>query len=95
MAMALRDAQRALKAIPNVGPAMARDLIQLGYHSPDDIRGADPKEMYDRLCALTGERQDPCVLDTFMAVVDYANGNPGRPWWEFTEERKRRYGQCR
>lgn len=83
------DAKRALQTIPNVGPAMAGDLILLGYESIESIRGADPQAMYDRLSALTNTRQDPCVLDTFKAVVHFANTGEAKKWWEFTPERKR------
>ena len=56
--------------------------------SPDDLRGRDPHELFDRLCELDGRRHDPCLLDTFVAVVSYADGGPARPWWEFSRERK-------
>ena len=46
--------------------------------------------MYDNLCRSTGQRHDPCLLDTFVAAVDYANGAPPRPWWEYSRERKAR-----
>ena len=42
------------------------------------------------ICALDGRRHDPCLLDTFVAAVSYANGGPARPWWEFSRERKAR-----
>jgi hypothetical protein len=45
--------------------------------------------MYGRLCAITGTRHDPCLLDTFIAAVKFADGGPALPWWAFTAERKR------
>jgi len=44
------------------------------------------------LNARTGARQDPCVLDTFIAAIRYMEGAPKRPWWHYTAERKRRLG---
>lgn len=44
----------------------------------------------ERLCALEGHRLDPCLLDTFVAAVDYAGDAPARPWWEYSRERKAR-----
>ena len=44
----------------------------------------------DQLCALDGARHDPCVLDTFSAVVAFANGEPAQPWWIFSRRRKER-----
>jgi hypothetical protein len=81
---------RDLKALPNIGPAMADDLLRLGITSPSDLATEDPDDLYARLCVLDGKAHDPCVLDTFMAVVDHAKGNPARPWWDFTPERKAR-----
>ena len=80
----------ALTAIPNVGPAVARKLRSLDVEGVDDLRGADAEELFERLCAMEGRRHDPCLLDTFTAAVDYANGGRPRPWWEFSREREAR-----
>lgn len=79
-----------LTVIPNVGPAVARKLERLDVHDVADLRGRDPHELYDRLCVLDGRRHDPCLLDTFVAAVDFADGGPVRPWWEYSRERKAR-----
>jgi hypothetical protein len=78
-----------LEDIPNVGVSVAGDLRQLGITSPDDLPGRDPYAMYDDLCRITGQRHDPCLLDTFIAAVRYMEGGPKTPWWKFTAERKR------
>ena len=85
---AVRDIAR-LENIPNVGPAVAADLRRLGITSPGELAGRDPYAMYDDLCRITGQRHDPCLLDTFIAAVRYMEGGPKKPWWEFTAERKR------
>ena len=74
--------------LTNVGPAMAKDFILLGLSSPDDLKGQDPDRLYERLCELTGKRHDPCVLDTFRAVVHNAQTGEEKKWWEFTHLRK-------
>ncbi len=79
-----------LRSIPNVGPAIARKLRRLDIATADDLRGQDGEELFERLCALDGHRHDPCLLDTFVAAVDYAEGAPPRPWWEYSRERKAR-----
>ena len=33
------------------------------------------------------------MLDTFMAVTDFMRGAQPAPWWAYTGERKRQYGQ--
>jgi hypothetical protein len=83
-----RDMAR-LEDIPNIGPAVAADLRQLGIRSPGELLGRDPYAMYDDLCRITGLRHDPCLLDTFIAAVRYMAGEPKKHWWKFTAERKR------
>ena len=63
-----------LEDIPNVGPAIAVDLCQLGNTMPSELQGRDPYAMYDDLCRITGQRHDPCLLDTFIAAVRYMQG---------------------
>lgn len=77
-----------LTSLMNVGPRIAHDLHRLGVGSVEELRDRDADDLYDRLCELTGVRQDPCVLDTFRSAVDQANGEPARPWWEYSRERK-------
>jgi hypothetical protein len=79
-----------LTDLPNIGPAVAAKLRRLGVTGPDDLRGRDPEELFERLCLLDGRRHDPCLLDTFVAVVAYVDGGPARPWWEHSRERKAR-----
>ncbi len=78
-----------LTDIPNVGPRIADDFVLLGIKKPKDLIGKDPFALYKKLCRVTGTRHDPCVLDTFMAVTDFMNGAPARPWWYYTKTKKR------
>jgi hypothetical protein len=78
-----------LEDIPNVGPAVAGDLRQLGITTPSELQGRDPYAMYDDLCRITGQLHDPCLLDTFIAAVRYMAGERKQPWWKYTAERKR------
>jgi len=78
-----------LEDIPNVGPSIAADFRLLGIATPAGLCGQDPYALYDRLCAKTGERQDPCVIDVFIAAVRFMEGKPARPWWAYTAQRKR------
>lgn len=79
----------ALTDLPNVGSATARDLQLLGFNTPEMLVGQCPFEMYRQLCAKTGVRHDPCVIDVFMSITDFLKGSPARPWWAFTAARKR------
>src|SRR5438128_4255888 len=78
-----------LEDIPNIGPSIAADLRQFGINVPADLPGRDPYAMYDDLCRITGQRHDPCLLDTFIAAVRFTEGAPKKPWWKYTAERKR------
>ena len=81
-----------LRALPNVGPAIAATLMRLGIELPEDLSGQTGEQLFRRLCELDGRRHDPCLLDTFVAVVDHANGAPARPWWHYSRLRKAREG---
>lgn len=84
-----KPAGAELLVIPGVGPAMAADLRGLGVNRPADLRGQDPEELYLRLCALTGNRQDRCVLYVFRCAVYFASVTAPRPdllkWWNWQD----------
>ena len=77
--------------IPNIGPAMVRDFQLLGLTKPKDLTNKDPLTLYQKMCKISGVRQDPCVLDTYMAAIDFMNGADARPWFSYTVERKNKY----
>lgn len=81
-----------LEQLPNIGPALAAELRRLGIRQPDELRTRDPLQLYQALCRATGKRQDPCVLDTFMAITDFMRGATPAPWWHYTARRKQLYG---
>lgn len=90
----------ALTVLRGVGPSLAQDLWELGVRTPAGLRGRDPEALYERLCALRGVRQDPCVLYVFRCAVYQATSpSPERAlcdWWAWKErsslEAKR--GKC-
>ncbi|HOO53212.1 MAG TPA: helix-hairpin-helix domain-containing protein [Methanothrix sp.] len=79
-----------LEEIPNIGPSLAEDLRLVGVSHPQDLIGRDPYKMYEELCRKTGVRHDPCVIDVFISAVRFMEGEPERPWWAYTSERKHR-----
>jgi len=83
-----RSRVTVLEDLPNVGPAIAADFRRLGIRTPAALKGRDPYALYAALNRVTGQRHDPCVLDTFIAVVRFVDGAPARPWWHYTAERK-------
>ncbi|MFI0448308.1 helix-hairpin-helix domain-containing protein [Actinomadura sp. 6N118] len=78
-----------LVTLANVGPAIARKFARIGITRIGQLAGRDAFELFEEMCAADGVRHDPCLLDTVMSAVDQADGLPGRPWWEYTGERKR------
>lgn len=82
-----------LEQLPNIGPSLAADLWLLGVNHPGELATRDAYQLYQSLCAITGRRQDPCVLDTFLAAVDFMRGAQARPWWAYTAGRKAVYGR--
>ncbi len=86
-----RETVSRLEELPNIGKAMANSLRLVGIDDPKKLIGKEPLELYDELCAITGKRHDPCVIDIFMSVVSFMEGGEPRPWWSFTDERKKVY----
>lgn len=84
----IREAVTELTDLPNIGKASAADLRLLGIHSPADLVGQNPYEMYDKLCELTNQIHDPCVIDVFISVTRFIAGDAPKPWWNYTAERK-------
>jgi hypothetical protein len=86
------DTCHRLEDLPNIGPAMAADLRALGIVHPRELAHRDAFVLYQALCLVSGKRQDPCVLDTFMAATDFMRGAAPAPWWAYTPQRKLLYG---
>lgn len=83
---------QTLEQLPNIGPSLAADLRRIGIGRPQELAGRDGYGLYRALCETSGRRQDPCVLDTFMAIVDFMSGAPPAPWWHYTARRKAQFG---
>ena len=84
-----RRARSELEAIPGIGPSIAGDLISMGITRVAQLRGRSPEALYRKLCELSGERQDPCVLYTFRCAVYYASNTRHDPeklkWWNWKD----------
>lgn len=85
--------RRELGDLISIGPAMLRDFERLGVRSVSQLANQDPRRMYQRLGRIVGQKQDPCVLDTFCAAVAQAK-NPKLAaekcqWWWWSRKRKK------
>lgn len=90
--MTVNTETRSLKDLRGIGRAMLADFAMLNIAGVEQLAAADPGQLYERLCILTGTRQDPCVLDTFRCAVAQAR-NPELPpeqrdWWWWSRQRK-------
>jgi hypothetical protein len=79
-----RNKIRKLTDLPNIGPAMAKDLEAIGIRTPVELIGKDPCKLYRTLCIKSGTTHDQCI-----AITRFMDGEEPRPWWDYTEERKR------
>ncbi len=78
-----------LTRIPGVGVSLARDLRDLGHETVESLRGTDPEELYERLCALRGVPIDRCVLYVFRCATYFASTDHPDPellkWWNWKD----------
>ncbi|MCX6073126.1 MAG: TfoX/Sxy family DNA transformation protein [Campylobacterales bacterium] len=88
----IREKVVKLTDLPNIGKTVAADLKSIGITQPDQLSGQNPYDLYVRLCEAFGEKQDPCMLDVLMSITDFMDGGEARVWWDYTPERKMRYG---
>lgn len=83
--LALKDLQR----IPGVGPRMARDLYQQGFHRVDALKKRDPQALYEKQCELEGGHVDRCWLYVARCAIYFAetlNPEPEKlKWWNWKD----------
>ena len=84
-----------LTDLPNIGKASEEDLKVLGITSVDDLIGRCPYEMHATLCAKTGITHDPCVIDVFISITRFMQGEEPKSWWNYTQERKEYFQQTK
>jgi hypothetical protein len=88
---------RKLSDLRSVGPATIEDFQKLGITRVDQLKGRDPKILYDKICKLTGQKHDICVLDMFQCAIAQAE-NPNlsaahRNWYYWSRVRKSQSGR--
>jgi len=84
--------KRRLEDLISVGPAILRDFELLGIRTMGGLARSNPERLYKRLCRVTAQRQDICVLDVFRAAVAQARDAhlPAEQcvWWYWSRKRK-------
>jgi DNA transformation protein len=83
------DQVEKLEDLPNIGKSIAADLRAIGIRQPQQLAELDPLTVYGRLTGAMGERHDPCVFYTLLAVRHFLDSGEARPWWQFSTEGRR------
>lgn len=78
-----------LEDLPNIGKSIANDLRSLGIHTPGELAGRAPLDVFLQLGAPMGKRHDPCVFYTLLAAEHFLKTSEPLPWWQFTAQGKR------
>lgn len=78
-----------LQQIPYVGKRTEEALRMLGFDSIASLRDADPQEIYERECLMTGQKIDRCQLYVYRMAVYYAENDVHDPaklkWWAWKD----------
>lgn len=77
------------QTIPGVGKSIAQDLWDIGCRSLDDLKGADPEQLYNELCTFKGTKVDRCMLYVFRCAVYFVSESTHKPellkWWHWKD----------
>jgi len=89
--LSMQDARlKELQQIPGVGPSIARDLVDIGITSVEDLKGQDPEKLYDISNRAAGVVQDRCLLYVFRCAVYFASTRKPSPeklqWWYWKDQ---------
>ena len=82
--------QTSLRSLMNVGDKVEGYLHDLGVRSVSDLARRSPDAMYRALWQMNPSVCDPCLHDTFSAIVHEAKTGEKTAWFAWTAERKRR-----
>jgi DNA transformation protein len=82
-----------LTELPNIGKAIAADLVSIGINSASDLVGRDSLAIFNALKEPMGLRHDPCVYYTLLSVQHFLITGDSLPWWKFTAQGKANLAQ--
>jgi DNA transformation protein len=77
-----------LTDLPNIGKAIAADLVSIGINSASDLVDHDSLAIFNGLRKPMGRRHDPCVYYTLLSVQHFLIEGDCLPWWKFTAQGK-------
>ena len=82
---------KALTEIPGVGKSIATDLYNIGIRHIDDLKGKDPRVLYDHSNLFAGCVQDKCLLYVLRCAVYFAETPKNKQdteklkWWNWKD----------
>jgi hypothetical protein len=81
------EALKDFRRIPGVGKSIAQDFVDLGFRSVDELKGQDPKHLYEKFCVLKKCHVDRCLLYVFKCAVYFAEEEDPEEellkWWNW------------
>lgn len=82
-----KESLKELQLIPGIGKSISKNLYDIGIRKVSDLKGKNPKKLYDLSNSHAGIIQDPCLLYTFRCAVYYASRRKHNPellkWWNW------------
>ncbi len=86
-----KEILKELMTIPGVGSSIARDLIDIGINSVNDLKRKDPEVLYNRSNIKRGVVQDRCLLYVFRCAVYFAGTKKPDAkklkWWYWKDKK--------
>jgi hypothetical protein len=77
------------QSIPSLGYNFARELIDQGYYTLEQLRGKDAVALFDAYEKHCNAWADPCVEDSYRLLVHFIeHRDESKRWWDFTRDRK-------
>ncbi len=60
---------KSLQSLRNIGPVIAAKLYAIGVNTPEQLKRAEPEELYGKLKMRAGGKLDRCVLYVLRGAV--------------------------
>lgn len=78
------------QSIPSLGLGFAKELIDQGYYSLEQLKGKKAVELFDAYELYCKVWADPCVEDSYRLLEHFIEHHDyNKRWWHFTAERKK------
>jgi len=90
--MKISPAIKELMLIPGVGKSIAKDLLDIGITTVQDLKGRDPEMLYEQSNRFVGSVQDRCLLYVFRGAVYFAETPENKQeeeklkWWNWKDK---------